>query len=82
MTDFPRSLTELQRGFPDEAACVAYLAAARWPHSFVCPSCGKSKACRLQTKAWTLECAACGKRTSVTAGTIILKTAIGKLAFD
>lgn len=25
MTDFPRSLFEFQRRFPDEAACVAYL---------------------------------------------------------
>ena len=41
MTDFPRSLIEFQRRFTDEAACVAYLFAARWPEGFVCPGCGE-----------------------------------------
>jgi hypothetical protein len=71
MTDFPCSLIEFQGRFPDEAACVAYLAGARWPQGFVCPGCGKTKAWQLQTKAWTWECAGCGKQTSVTAGTIM-----------
>ena len=71
MPDFPRSLVEFQSRFPDEAACVAYLFAARWPHGFVCPACGRNKAWQLQTKAWTWECAGCGKQTSVTAGTIM-----------
>jgi Transposase zinc-ribbon domain len=71
MLDFPRSLVEFQSRFADEAACVAYLFAARWPHGFVCPACGTNKAWRLQTKAWTGECAGCGRQTSVTAGTIM-----------
>ena len=71
MTDFPRSLIEFQHCFPDEAACATYLFAARWPHGFICPSCGKTKAWELQTKPWTYECAGCGKQTSVTAGTIM-----------
>src|SRR5580658_11356459 len=71
MSDFPRSLVEFQSRFRDEAACVAYLFAARWPHGFVCPACRRNKAWQLQTKAWTWECAGCGKQTSVTAGTIM-----------
>ena len=71
MTDFPRSLIEFQQRFADEAACVRYLFAARWPAGFACPCCGGSKAWQLQTKAWTWECAGCGKQTSVTAGTIM-----------
>ena len=71
MIDFPRSLIEFQQRFPDEAACVKYLVAARWPEGFVCPACGNSKAWALQTKPWTWECAGCGKQTSVTAGTIM-----------
>ena len=71
MTDFPRSLIEWQQRFADEAACVRYLFAARWPEGFVCPDCGESKAWELQTQAWTWECAGCGKQTSVTAGTIM-----------
>src|SRR6266566_1209601 len=31
MSDFPRSLIEFQQRFADEAACVEYLFAARWP---------------------------------------------------
>src|SRR5215472_16999734 len=71
MTDVPRSLIEFQQRFGDEAACAQYLAAMRWPDGFVCPSCGSGKAWRLETKAWTYECADCGRQTSVTAGTIM-----------
>src|ERR1700751_2921911 len=71
MTDFARSLFEFQQRFGDEAACAQYLAAARWPDGFVCPRCGGGKAWRLETKAWTYECAGCGRQTSVTAGTIM-----------
>src|SRR6267143_1725906 len=71
MTDFPRSLIEFQQRFGDEAACAQYLIATRWPDGFVCPGCGGGKAWRLETKAWTYECADCGRQTSVTAGTIM-----------
>ncbi|MBV8336872.1 MAG: transposase, partial [Alphaproteobacteria bacterium] len=71
MIDFPRSLLEFQQRFGGEAACAHYLAAARWPDGFVCPNCGGNKAWQLQTKAWTYECAGCGRQTSVTAGTIM-----------
>src|SRR5437868_6718933 len=71
MTYLPRSLIEFQQRFGDEAACAQYLAAARWPDGFVCPRCGGGKAWRLETKAWTYECAGCGRQTSVTAGTIM-----------
>src|SRR6478752_7099052 len=71
MTDFPRSLIEFQQRFGDEAACAQYLIATRWPDGFVCPGCGGGKAWRLETKAWTYECASCGRQTSLTAGTIM-----------
>lgn len=71
MADFPRSLLEFQHRFPDEAACAAYLTAARWPQGFVCPACGGTRGWALETKAWTHECAGCGKQTSVTAGTVM-----------
>ena len=38
MSDFPRSLIAFQRRFGDEAACVAYLVAQRWPEGFRCPA--------------------------------------------
>jgi len=71
MTDFPRSLIEFQRRFPDERACAAYLAAARWPDGFRCPACGRDKGWELITKPFTWECAGCGRQTSVTAGTVM-----------
>lgn len=71
MAEFPRSLIEFQQRFPDEAACVVYLREARWPGGFVCPACGGLRGWALETKAWTHECAACGKQTSVTAGTVM-----------
>jgi len=69
MSAFPRSLLEFQRQFPDEAVCAAYLAKQRWPEGFVCPVCGGKRGWALETKAWTTECADCGRQTSVTAGT-------------
>ena len=63
MSDFPRSLLEFQRRFPDAAACAAYLAAVRWPEGFVCPACGGRRACHLKTKAHTWQCSACHRQT-------------------
>jgi len=71
MADFPRSLLEFQRRFPDPAACAAWLTAARWPDGFVCPACGSVRGWALATKASTFECAACRRQTSVTAGTVL-----------
>jgi hypothetical protein len=62
VTEFTRSLIEFQHRFPDEAACVKYLFAVRWPEGFACPGCGKCKAWQLQTKLWTWECAGCGNK--------------------
>ena len=71
MSDTPSSLIELQRRFPDDAACARYLVGLRWPDGFRCPRCADDHAWMLQTKARTYECAGCGKQTSVTAGTVM-----------
>ena len=68
---FPRSLTEFQARFAAEGACAEYLFERRWPEGFVCPGCGGGRAWLLKTKAFTYECADCGRQTSVTAGTIV-----------
>ncbi len=69
--DYPRTLADFERRFATAEACRAYLAQLRWPAGFRCPKCGG-------TKAWPvgvlLECAACGRQTSVTAGTIFQDT--------
>jgi len=71
MADYPLSLFAFQRRFPNDAACAAYLADARWSNGFVCPACGHDKAWSLETKAWTFECMKCRRQTSVRAGTIM-----------
>ena len=66
---FPRSLIEFQGRFATEAACAKYLFERRWPEGFVCPGCGGGCAWALKTKPY--QCSACGRQTSVTAGTIM-----------
>ena len=68
---FPKSLIEFQVRFASERACAEYLFERRWPEGFVCPGCGEGRAWLLKTKAFTYECAGCGRQTSVTAGTIM-----------
>lgn len=57
--------------FPDDQACAAYLFEQRWPEGFVCPVCGSVRAWELRSKAFTRECADCGRQTSVTAGMVM-----------
>jgi transposase-like protein len=70
---FPRSITQFQERFGDEAACLDYLAASRWPDGYRCPACGGERAWVLERRhLW--ECAACHRQVSVTAGTVMHKT--------
>jgi hypothetical protein len=66
-----RGLMHERERFATEGACAEYLFERRWPGGFVYPGCGDGRAWLLQTKAFTYECAACGRQTSVTAGTIM-----------
>jgi transposase-like protein len=71
--DFPRSIVDFQERFPDDAACLEYLAASRWPEGFRCPGCGGRRAWVLDRRhLW--ECADCHLQTSVTAGTVMHRT--------
>lgn len=64
------SIVEFQRRFADEAACLEYLAASRWPEGYACPVCARGQAWVLERRhLW--ECSACGRQTSVTAGTVM-----------
>jgi transposase-like protein len=67
--DFPRDLAEFERRFATEAACRAYLLQLRWPDGFRCPRCRRTKAWPVRERG-LMQCAACGRQTSVTAGTI------------
>jgi predicted RNA-binding Zn-ribbon protein involved in translation (DUF1610 family) len=70
----PRSLTQFQQEFADEAACGEYLVCRRWPNGFVCPACGSVRSARMRSRAYTFECLDCGRQTSVTSGTVMHRT--------
>lgn len=61
---------DFQERFPDESACLEYLAASRWPDGYRCPACGGGQAWVLERRhLW--ECAGCHHQASVTAGTVM-----------
>ena len=68
------SRMQFEARFPDDDACARYLADKRWPDGFVCPACSGRKGWRLRRRLLTWECAACGRQTSVTAGTVMART--------
>jgi len=72
--DYPRTYADLLEWFPDDDACLEYLSRLRWPDGFVCPaeSCKAEAAWRTGKGLW--KCQACGRATSVTAGTIFHRT--------
>ena len=74
--DRPMSRAAFEARFPDEASCARHLAARRWPDGFVCPACGHDRGWELKRRRASWECAACGKETSVTAGTIMHRSTI------
>jgi transposase-like protein len=65
---YPRSTGEFQSWFATDADCLDYLDWLRWPQGFVCPECGRAGGWAVADGRY--KCAACGKRTSVTAGTL------------
>jgi transposase-like protein len=70
--DYPGTWREFLAWFPDDAACLAFLEHLRWPKGFVCPKCSGTQAWEIARHRWM--CARCGRKTSVTAGTIFDKT--------
>ena len=77
MTELPRSLPEFEARFPDDAACARWLLEKRWPDGFRCPACGHDKAWELGRERLTLQCAACERQVSVTAGTVLHGSHLG-----
>ena len=69
---YPGSLADLRAWFPDDAACLDYLAWLRWPDGVRCPHCGGSAPWPLKDGRYS--CAVCRRRVSATAGTIFAGT--------
>jgi len=75
MSDYPRTLLEFQKLFPDEAACASHLERIRWPEGFKCPYCGQvGDPHRIQARPRVLECRQCLRQISLTAGTVMHQT--------
>lgn len=70
--DYPGSYGELLAWFPDDDACLDYLDWLRWPDGWRCPACAGERGWLLASAR--RECAACGRQSSVTAGTIFHRT--------
>ncbi len=70
--DYPRSYAELRSWFAEDAACLDYLDWLRWPRDWSYPVCEGGVGWRLSNGR--RECAACGRQTSATAGTIFHRT--------
>ena len=71
--DFPQSLKEFPARFREDDAGRKYLAACRWPEGFRCARCGQGAAFELpQRRLW--QCKACGRQTSLTAGSALHRT--------
>src|SRR3954453_3258479 len=77
MAELPRSLPEFEARFPDDAACARWLLAKRWPDGFRCPACGHTKGWELGRERLALQCAACERQVSVTAGTVLHGSHLG-----
>lgn len=70
--DYPGTYQELVSWFPDNDACIDYLARLRWEHGFSCPACASTEYWRTRTDL--RMCRSCNRKTSVTAGTIFDRT--------
>jgi transposase-like protein len=72
MYNYPMDQQAFEALIASEEACRAYLTSIRWPDGFVCPACTSQAAWQLATDRW--ECRACGRQTSITAGTLLQDT--------
>ena len=68
----PAFATRVQRLFPDDAACAAYLEKARWGDGFACPHCGTAgEPFHFENRPGVLRCRKCRQNTGLTVGTVM-----------
>jgi transposase-like protein len=71
---YPGTWQQFCSWFADEQACAAYLEKLRWPTGVRCPKCEGAKGWRTADGRWS--CSGCGRKVSVTAGTIFDRSRI------
>ena len=74
------SMPEFYERFGTEAKCRAAVAAARWPHGFVCPACGG--AARTSFERGGLRYWQCGVCARLTFAWVVCKAAADEMAVD
>jgi hypothetical protein len=67
------TLPEFIKRFSTEEACLQAVFDAKWPRGFICPHCQHNDGYRL-SKRRSIECACCGKQSSITAGSMFERT--------
>jgi transposase-like protein len=68
--EFPASLPDFYRRFPDERACFDYLCEVRWPEGFRCHACGNA-AGLVRADRRAVQCAKCDRLAYLTAGAVM-----------
>lgn len=72
LPDYPATLLDFQRMFPNETACLQYLEKMRWPNGFSCKKCASvGEPFRLSASPRKLKCRSCHHLESVTADTVM-----------
>lgn len=66
------TIFEFQSKFPNDQACMDYLAELKWSSGFICPQCGNTKFCKGH-KAHIRQCTKCNHLVSPTSGTLFHK---------
>jgi hypothetical protein len=67
--DVPRNALEFEQAYGSEDQCREALMKMRWPEGFGCPHCGGKAHYVLRCRC-SVECASCGRQTSILAGTL------------
>lgn len=71
--DYPNTIREFFKMFPDDNACIDYLRNLRWKDEFICPKCNAVSIPWNESRN-RIACSVCRHQTTVTAGTIFDKT--------
>ena len=69
------SEAEFEQQYGTEAACREALFRWRWPEGFECPLCGERRHSAIRSRQ-LLQCRACRRQTSLTAGTLFAATKV------
>ncbi len=66
------SIFEFQQRFPNDQACMDYLASLKWPNGFVCERCGNNRYCG-GSRPYSRQCTKCKYQSSPTSSTLFHK---------